>query len=386
MNLTLSDSERAFRDEARDWLAANTCEPLPSYDTAEGFAAHREWERRLGAAGWSAVNWPARHGGRDATMVEWLLFEEEYYAAGAPSRVSQNGIFLLAPTILTFGTEEQRERILAPMAAGDVIWAQAWSEPEAGSDLAAVRATADQVDSGWVLNGVKTWSSRSCFADRAFGLFRSDRRAQRHHGLTYLMFDLDAAGLSVRPIAQLGGGTGFAELHFDDVFVPDRDVLGEPSQGWAIAMATTGSERGIMLRSPGRFTAAADHLLELCARHPASEPEIAQRQWADAVDVWMKADAYRLLGYDIVGGAPSGTPDAVRSSICKVHWSELDLQLHSVAMDVLGPGGRLRPAQPDDESAWLHGYLTALAGPIYGGTNDIQRNIIAQRLLGLPKA
>ena len=266
MNLDLSESELAFQAEAREWLAANVPgEPLPSMDTPEGFVAHQEWEAKLAEARWAVVSWPEEYHGRGASLVEWVIFEEEYYRAGAPGRVSQNGIFLLSPTIFENGTREQQDRWLPTMATGETIWAQAWSEPEAGSDLASLRSRAerDETRGGWVLNGQKTWSSRAAYAHWGFGLFRSDPESQRHHGLTYFCFPLDAEGVTVRPIAQLDGEPGFAELFFDDVFVPDADVLGEPGQGWSVAMSTAGNERGLSLRSPGRFCATAERLVDL---------------------------------------------------------------------------------------------------------------------------
>ncbi|WP_369215733.1 acyl-CoA dehydrogenase family protein, partial [Streptomyces flavofungini] len=175
MDLDFTAAEREFRRRARDWLAAHVpAAPLPSLETEAGFAAHRVWERELAADRWSVVSWPEEYGGQGAGLVEWLLFEEEYYAAGAPGRVSQNGISLLAPTLFDHGTAEQRARVLPAMATGEVIWAQAWSEPEAGSDLASLRSTARRTDGGWLLSGQKAWSSRAAFADRAFGLFRCD--------------------------------------------------------------------------------------------------------------------------------------------------------------------------------------------------------------------
>ncbi|WP_410050053.1 acyl-CoA dehydrogenase family protein [Actinomadura sp. CNU-125] len=264
MDLEFGTADEEFRAEVRAWLAEHVpAEPLPSLETEEGFAAHREWERTLGADRLSVVSWPVEHGGRGVSVLQWLVFEEEYYAAGAPGRVSQNGINLLAPTLMKHGTPEQLARVLPPMAAGEVIWAQAWSEPGAGSDLAALRATATRTDGGWLLNGQKTWSSRAAFADRGFGLFRSDPDSERHRGLTYLMFPLDAEGVTVRPIGRLDGKPAFAELFLDGVFVPDADVIGEPGKGWNVAMSTAGNERGLTLRSPGRFTAATERLVEL---------------------------------------------------------------------------------------------------------------------------
>ncbi|HYA50373.1 MAG TPA: acyl-CoA dehydrogenase family protein, partial [Streptosporangiaceae bacterium] len=183
----MSPDPAAFRAEVRGWLRAHVpAVPLPSVDTAEGFARHREWERELAAARLSVVSWPPEYGGRGASLLEWLVFEEEYHAAGAPVRVGQNGLFLLAPALMRHGTAEQRDRLLPPMARADQVWAQAWSEPEAGSDLAAVRASATRTAGGWLLSGTKTWCSRAAFADQAFGLFRSG--PDRHRGLTYLLF------------------------------------------------------------------------------------------------------------------------------------------------------------------------------------------------------
>jgi alkylation response protein AidB-like acyl-CoA dehydrogenase len=381
MDLHFTPEEDDFRLQARAWLRAHVpARPLPSLETAEGFAEHRAWERELSADRWSVVSWPQEYGGRGASILKWLVFEEEYYAAGAPGRVSQNGINLLAPTLFAHGTPAQLARVLPPMATGKVIWAQAWSEPESGSDLASLRSTATRTDDsggGWLLNGQKTWSSRAAFADRAFGLFRSDPGADRpHRGLTYLMFPLDADGVTVRPIGRLDGKPAFAELFLDDVFVPDADVIGAPGDGWRVAMSTAGNERGLTLRSPGRFTAAADRLTALW-RERADPADTALRdRVADAV---IGARAYELFTYANASLIASGGSIGAESSLNKVFWSELDIALHEAALDLLGPDGELA------EGDWAEGYVFSLAGPIYAGTNEIQRDIIAERLLGLPK-
>jgi alkylation response protein AidB-like acyl-CoA dehydrogenase len=371
-----------FRAEVRHWLRTHVpAGPLPSVDTCAGFAAHREWERELAAARLSVVSWPPEYGGRGASLLQWLIFEEEYYAAAAPVRVGQNGLFLLAPTLFAHGTAEQRARLLPPMASAEIIWAQAWSEPDAGSDLAAIRATATRAEGGWLLNGTKTWSSRAAFADRAFGLFRSDRGAARHRGLTYLMFGLSADGVTVRPIRQLGGETGFAEIFLDGVFVPDADVIGAPGDGWRIAMSTASHERGLSLRSPGRFSAAAARLVELWQR--AGDP--ADTALRDRVaDAWIGAEAYRLHTSATAQRLAAGGSLGAESSLGKVFWSELDVALHETALDLLGPLAELR-GLPGADGRWLDGYLFSLAGPIYAGTNEIQRTVIAERLLGLPR-
>ena len=372
-----------FRAEVRDWLAGHVpATPLPSLDTAEGFEAHRAWERSLAAPRLAVVTWPARYGSRDASLAEWLVFEEEYYAAGAPTRVGQNGLFMLAPTLFAFGSPEQRDRLLPPMAAADDIWAQAWSEPDAGSDLAALRARGVRVSGGWLVSGTKTWCSRAAFADRAFGLFRTDPAPEssgRHGGLSYLLFGLRAPGVTVRPIRQLGGRTGFAEIFLDEVFVPDSDVVGEPGDGWRVAMSTASHERGLSLRSPGRFLAAADRLVALWRR--SGDPALGER----VIDAWIGARAYQLHTQATAARlAAGGTPGDLgpEASLGKVFWSELDVALHETALDLLGPRAEVRDG-PDGR--WLEDYLFALAGPVYAGTNEIQRTLIAERLLGLPR-
>ncbi|MEU2176196.1 acyl-CoA dehydrogenase family protein [Nocardia sp. NPDC019219] len=376
MDLDLDQATQEFQREVREFLAANKpAKPLPSMDTKAGFEAHRAWERTLADARLSVVAWPEEFGGRNASLLEWVLFEQEYYAAGAPGRVSQNGIFLLAPTLFEHGTPEQLERIMPRMARGDDIWAQAWSEPEAGSDLAGIRSTARRTSGGWLLSGQKTWSSRAAFADWAFGLFRSDPEAERHKGLTYVMFPLTADGVSVRPIPQLDGEPGFAEIFLDDVFVPDRDVIGAPGEGWRVAMSTSSNERGLSLRSPGRFSATAQRLIDLW-RETGDEDNTAQRD--AVVDAWIGSEAYRLHTFGTVTRLNEGGKLGAESSITKVFWSELDIAMHETALEVLG-------AAAERSGPWTDGYLFALSGPIYAGTNEIQRNIIAERLLGLPR-
>ena len=383
MDLDLDPPVRAFRDEVRAWLAEHVpAEPLPSMDTAEGFARHREWEKQLAHARLSVVAWPEEHGGRDASLLEWVLFEEEYHAAGAPGRVGQNGLFLLAPTLFAHGTQEQRDRLLPAMARGEQVWAQAWSEPEAGSDLAAIRSRAVRTEGGWLLSGQKTWSSRAAFADRAFGLFRSDPDSARHRGLTYALFDLRADGVVVRPIPQLNGETGFAEIFLDEVFVPDADVVGEPGDGWRCAMSTANNERGLSLRSPGRFLAAADRLARLWrARGDPRDTGSRDR----VVDAWIGARAYQLHTFGTVTRLAEGADLGPESSVTKLFWSHLDTRMQETALDLLGPLGELSGPGAVEAGRWVDGYLFSLAGTIYGGADQVQRNTVAERLLGLPK-
>ncbi len=401
MDLTFTESEEAFRQEARRWLKAHAPAPrsLASLDTAEGFEEHRRWERTMFEDRWSVVSWPVEYGGRGASIIEWLIFEEEYYRAQAPARVSQNGIFLLAPTLFEFGTEEQRRRFLPPMASGEEIWCQGWSEPDAGSDLAGIRsrATRDAARSGFVLEGQKTWCSRGAFAEWCFALARTDPEAERHRGLTYFLVPLDAPGVSVRPIAQLDGETGFAEIFFEGVFVPDDQVLGQVGQGWGVAMATAGSERGLNLRSPARYTEAARRLLALrralaSPLAPGEDLGLLERLEPDVGSLddqvaraYADAEAYRLHTYWTASLVQRGGKVGAEASCNKVFWSETDLEIQRSAMALLGRRGEV--LGPDaSPGPWLEGYLFALAGPIYAGTNEVQRNVVAERLLGLPRA
>lgn len=387
MRLEYTERQRRFREEIRAWLAEHVpAEALPSFDTAEGFAAHRAWENRLYSGRWSAVTWPKEMGGRACDLIEWLIFEEEYWRAQAPLRVNQNGVFLLAPTLMEFGTDEQKKRFLPRMAAGEDIWAQGWSEPGAGSDMAAIRCKAIRDGDDYIISGQKTWSTRAVWADWLFGMFRSDPGSQRHHGLSFLLVPLNSAGISIRPIRQLNGLTGFAEIFFDEVRVSASNRLGDEGAGWSIAMTTAGFERGLMLRSPGRFQQTAKMLVDLYKRHQADAD--ADPSVRDAVmRSWMAAEAYTLATYATASRLAKGGHIGAEASTNKIFWSELDLLMHDTAMHILGARAELMPHAPDagDIGHWLDGFLFAQAGPIYAGTNEIQRNIIAERMLGLPR-
>ena len=387
MDLTYTPEQEAFRAEVRDWLASNVpSQPLASFDTEAGFAAHRDWERTLAAGNWGMVTWPEAFGGRACDLIQWLIFEEEYYRAGAPGRVNQNGIFLLGPTLMEYGSEEQKARFLPAMASGDEIWAQGWSEPNAGSDMAAIRCRADRDGDDYVINGQKIWSTRAVFADWVFGLFRTDPDSERHHGLSKILVPLSAEGVTVRPIQQLNGLPGFAEIFFDDVRVPAFNLLGEEGAGWQIAMATAGFERGLMLRSPARFQQATRRLVDLYRAHSTDilDPSVED----DVVRCYMDAEAYALSTYQTASRLLKGGSIGPEASCNKIFWSELDLRIHETALRILGPRGEVEPDSPadrDELATWLDGFLFAQSGPIYAGTNEIQRNIIAERVLGMPR-
>jgi alkylation response protein AidB-like acyl-CoA dehydrogenase len=385
MNLSYTDRENAFRAEARAWLEANVPgEPLQSFDTAEGAQQHRAWERKLDAAGWAMVPWPKEYGGRGSNLLEWLIFEEEYYRAHAPKRINQNGVFLLGPTIMEYGTPAQKARFLPRIASSEEVWAQGWSEPNAGSDMAAITTTARRDGDHYVIEGQKTWASRGAFADWLFGMFRTDPSSERHNGLTFVLVPLNTPGVSVRPIAQLDGETGFAEVFFDAARVPVANALGEEGQGWSVAMSTAGFERGLMLRSPARFQDTAARLVALL-RDNALNVEEAVRD--EVVRCWMGAEAYTLETYRTVSRLLAGGKIGAESSLNKIFWSELDIRMHELALEILGDRWDLLPEAPAAQGVggWLDSYLFSLSGPIYAGTNEIQRNIISERILGMPR-
>jgi alkylation response protein AidB-like acyl-CoA dehydrogenase len=377
MDLTFSAEDEAFRKEARAWLEAHVPSPqsLGSGDTRDGFARHLEWERALFDAGWAVVAWPRKYGGRHATLMQWLIFEEEYWRAGAPQRVTQNGVFLLAPTIFAFGTEAQKERLLRPIAAAECLWAQGWSEPNAGSDLASLRSRAERVEGGFRLYGQKTWTTRGAFCDKIFGPFRTDSGVPAHAGLTYFLVPLHADGVSVRGCARLDGDEGFAEVFLDGVFVPEDDVLGGVGNGWKVAMSTTSSERALSLRAPGRFTATAARLRALCRQSPRGRDPVLRDR---VVRAWIETEAYRFHTFELATRMQDGSPLGPEASMSKLFWSEMDVALHEVALALGGDGAEF-------DSTWMKSYEFSLAGPIYAGTNEIQRNVLAERVLGLPR-
>ena len=387
MDLAFTQQQQAFREEVRSWLAANVpLELLQSFDTEEGFIQHRAWEATLNKGRWGMVTWPQVLGGRGCGLIEWLIFEEEYYKIRAPLRVNQNGIFLLGPTLMEYGTEEQKARILPKMATGEEVWAQAWSEPNAGSDMAAIRTTATLEGDKYIINGQKTWSTRAVWADWCFGMFRTDPESERHRGLTFILVPLNSPGITVRPIPQLDGLAGFAEIFFDNVEVGIENRLGDEGAGWSVAMATAGFERGLMLRSPARFQETARRLVELYSANRASadcDPAVK-----DAVlGAYLDAESYCLATYQTACRLNKGGKIGAESSTNKIFWSELDQNMHATAMSILGARAELLPHAPDAHGVgtWLDGWLFSQSGPIYAGTNEVQRNIIAERMLGMPR-
>ncbi len=381
MDLTFDAHEERFRSEARAWLAAHVpTEPLPPLDTPAGLQAHRDWEATLFAARWSVVNWPVEFGGRDAGMVRWLIFEEEYARAGAPLRVSRVGISVAGTALLRHGRAAQKERFLPPMAAGREIWCRAWSEPGGGDDLASVRGRAVRSagGDGWILNGEKASVAQGALARWCFGIFRSEGDGEGRRGLSCFLVALDSPGVTVRPIARLGGQTAFAEIFFDDVEVPDSQLLGDPGAGANIVASIPGTGHGLGLRSPAPLTEAATRLIVLFRQRgsPAWAADAVARAHVDA-------QATMLHAFWIATREAAGRLAGPEASCNEIFWSETEVSIRRSALDLLGPEAELLESLSPDR--WLEGYVDALADPLQSGTRQLHHDEVADRLLGLPE-
>jgi alkylation response protein AidB-like acyl-CoA dehydrogenase len=371
MDLSLSPEQTAFRDEVQAWLAENVPRPaLESPGTEEGFAAHRTWERKLSTAGFGGISWPQGYGGRGADAVTQAIFEEEYLLAGAPERVTVLGQKLMAPTLMAHGTDEQKQRWLPRILSADDIWSQGFSEPGAGSDLAGIRTKAELHDDHFVINGQKIWTSYGAFADWIFVLARTDPASERHAGISFIAVDMRASGVDARPIMQLDGHAGFAEVFFTDVRVPAENVVGDVNDGWRVAMTTLGAEREAPARPAARYLRDLRELISLL-------PERDDVANNELVKLFVAAKCYEHSTRRTLSDLAQGKQIGPGASVTKIQWSELERRLFEVGLDLVGT------AQLPE--AWWSKYWYARAATIYAGTSEIQRNIVAERILGLPR-
>jgi alkylation response protein AidB-like acyl-CoA dehydrogenase len=380
VRFTPQDEE--FRAEVRAWLDASLTGEFASLRGAGGPGREHErheerlaWNRHLAAAGWTALGWPAEFGGRGASLARQVIFHEEYARAGAPARVCVVGEELLAPTLIAFGTREQHQRFLPPIKAVTELWCQGYSEPGAGSDLAnvATKATLDGDD--WVITGQKIWTSLAHVADWCFVLARTEPGSTRSKGLSYLLVPMHQPGVTVRPIRQLTGTSEFNEVFFDGARTAAAHVVGQPGDGWEVAKATLALERGAaMLGLQVGFRRDLDHLLEAARQTGAATDPLLRDQLARA---WIGLEAVRAYALDTLGG-----DDPTQASVLKILWSRWHQRLGELAMEVLGAPSMVAQNDLDD---WQRLFLFTRAETIYGGSDEIQRNIIATRALGLPR-
>ncbi|RZQ63132.1 acyl-CoA dehydrogenase family protein [Amycolatopsis suaedae] len=371
-----------FRSEIREWLAGNLAGEFAGLRGLggpgrehEAFEERLAWDRHLAAAGWSCVGWPAEHGGRGLTLEQQVIFHEEYARANAPARVSHVGQELLGPTLIALGTDAQRRRFLPRIVAVDELWCQGYSEPDAGSDLAAVATAATLDGDEWVLRGQKVWTSLATVADWCFVLARTEPGSKRHRGLSYLLVPMRQPGVEVRPIRQLTGTSEFNEVFFDGARTAADLVVGEPGEGWAVAMATLGFERGVAtLGQQVGFRRELTALTELARSNGSiDDPVIADR----LARAWMGLEVMRAHAVRTLGDTAPGVAE-----VSKLVWANWHRDLGELAMAVCGPSSL--PAGGDADE-WQRLFLFSRADTIYGGSNEIQRNIIAERVLGLPR-
>jgi alkylation response protein AidB-like acyl-CoA dehydrogenase len=381
MDLRPTPPQEAFRAELRDWLGANLPweygKGLPPRfdDLGEEVTFLRLWQAKLAAGGWVGVAWPAAYGGREAGPVEHFIVQEELARARAPEMVGRIGINLAGPTLLTHGTDEQKGRWLSRILSAQDLWCQLFSEPGAGSDLASVTTRATPTDGGWLLNGQKVWTSYAQFADWGICLARSDPDAPKHKGISYLVVDMRAAGVEVRPLVQLTGDAEFNEVFFTDVFVPEAQLVGPLHGGWRVANSTLSHERGTNPRQLVIHLQLLEELLRLAERQGAFDDECLRQRLAQA---YVEVRLFQLHNWRSVSRLARGEQPGPEGSSLKLYWSEMSKRLHDVALDVVGPSAPL-------SGQWQRSWLYYQAASIWAGTNEIQRSIIGERVLGLPR-
>ena len=376
MDLALTPEQEEFRESLRAWLAENP--PSMSHGTDEElFPERRAWQRSLYEAGWLGITWPERYGGRGASRTEQAIVIEELALARAPRLANDIALEMGGPTILTHGTEAQKERFLRPMLSAEEIWCQAFSEPDAGSDLAALRTSARAVDGGYVLSGQKVWTSLAHLARWCMLLCRSEAGTRAHRGLSFILVDMRSDGIEIRPIVQMTGEAEFNEVFFNDVFVPEENLLGAPGEGWRVATTTLMNERGgIALQAQVTARAALDELTEQVAGSALAEDPVVGERLAQ---LHVECEGLRLLTYRGLTEIDRDGIPGPRGSLAKWQWAEVNQAICELAVDLLGP------AALDAGSPWGYRYLRSRANSIEGGTTEILQNVIAERVLGLPR-
>jgi alkylation response protein AidB-like acyl-CoA dehydrogenase len=388
MDLRESAADRAFRAEVREWLEANL---TGDFATARGLGGpgrehealdiRHAWEKHLGEAGWTCIGWPKEYGGRDLSLQQQVIFHEEYARADAPIRVGLIGEGMVGPTLLAFGTDDQKERFLPGIRRGEQMWCQFYSEPNAGSDLANVSTRAERDGDDYLVNGQKVWSSLAAWADWGFAIVRTEPGSKRHRGLSYLLVPVHQDGIELRPIVQATGTSEFSEVFFDGARTAATNLVGAEGDGWKIGMATLGFERGTFtLGQQVGFQRELERVITIADKVGASaDPAIRQR----LARAWTGVTIMRWNALRTLGGPATGSPGAT-GSIGKLFWSTWHQELGQLAMDVLGMAGMVveKPYELTPEQVT---FLFSRADTIYAGSSEVQRNIIAERTLGLPR-
>ena len=386
MDATLTAEEEAFASDVREWLTAHVDVPSAFASLDEEIAWGRRWQATLAEGRWVGIHWPSTYGGRDATPVQVAIYNMEYARAGAPQPVNRVGINLAGPTLLAHGTDDQRARWLPAILTAEELWCQLFSEPGAGSDLAGLRTSGVRVDGGWRVSGQKVWTSYAQYARWGIALVRTDPDAPKHRGLSFLVIDMEADGIEIRPLVQITGEAEFNEVFLDEVFVADDQLVGEAHGGWAVANTTLAHERGTAFPFKEQVVHEVylDRLLALAAERGA----FADVELADAlVDAFVALRLLRLHNWRMLSRLARGESPGAESSVVKLAWTDMTQQVSDAGLALMGPAAPLwrgARALPDD-GRWQRQWLWSKAASIAGGTSEIQRTIIGERLLGLPR-
>ena len=392
MKLSFSDEDERFRREVAAWLAANLGGEFEQIRFRGGpgdehsFVEERKaWERKLHEGGWTGLGWPRQHGGRGASIEQQVIFNEEYARAGGPGRMGHIGETLTGPTLIAFGSEAQQARYLPGILRGEDLWCQGYSEPSAGSDLANVRTKArfDGASGQWRLTGQKVWTSLAHESRYCFAIARTDPESVGHKGLGFFLMAMDQPGITVRPIEQLTGTCEFNEVFFDEAVCDADDIVGEPGQGWQVAMGLLGFERGVStLGQQMLFQNEFNEVLRIARENGAARDPAIRQRIADAhVGLRiMRFNSMRMLS----GGGGDGSLSR-EAMIYKLYWASWHRNLGKLAMDVLGAESEILEGAPYELNRLQSLFLFTRADTIYGGTNQIQRNLIAERALGMPR-
>jgi alkylation response protein AidB-like acyl-CoA dehydrogenase len=397
MDLALRPEEEAFRAELGDWLDANLPDGwgTPAFrfprDPTARLAWFRDWQARMDDGSWVAIHWPAEHGGRGASLMEQVVYHTELASRRAPALIGHIGLSICGPTIIVHGTQEQQDRFLAPMRSGAHIWCEGFSEPDAGSDLAGLRTRGELDGDELVLNGQKIWTSGAEIADWMFALVRTDPEAPKREGISFVLVPMDAPGLTVRPIRQIGGDSGFNEVFLENVRIPRANVVGPLHGGWGVARTTLSHERSTlfmasqlrMTQTLAEIAALARRSTDAHGRRRADDPSLRQR----IARAWVGSQLSRINGVRNLGRVLAGEEPGPEGAIMKLFGQESEQRLYELALDAAGPTGILDKGAADapDRGKWVLGYLRTRASTIGGGTSEIQRNILAERVLGLPR-
>jgi alkylation response protein AidB-like acyl-CoA dehydrogenase len=391
MDLTLSPSEEGFREEVRAWLRENNPGPEPEDGLDEVMAYRGEWQRKLHEAGWAGISWPKEYGGRGATMIEQAIFTGEAAAAETPAPANTLGLAMGGPVVIAHGTEEQKERYLEPILTGEEIWCQGFSEPESGSDLASLKTRAVKDGDEWVVSGQKVWTTLAQYAKWCMLVARTDPDAPKHQGLTYFLMDMDQEGVEAKPLVQITGEGEFNEVFMDEARIPEENVIGGVGNGWGVAITTLMNERAGLAfgalaqiqNSLGRLARLAREVKVEGGGTAADDPSFRQRIAQLNIEAeTMRLNAYRGLTKTMQSGIPG--PEG---SLGKWQWADINQGITELALEL---EGAYAPLARGSEHAlaggsWQYGFLRSRANSIEGGTTDILKNIIAERVLGLPR-